>query len=484
MIRRLASVREAGRVWIAAGILFLFASAIWIPALDTPFWGDDYLFVSTAHAASVARDPWWAAFWPQHPSQFWRPLAQESFWRLVDVLTGDDPRAAHVINLGLFVLAGIGVGALGLVLARSCEWPNPLGTGALGGLLYLTLALNILPVHWVSAANSSILVIFTTICLALWMVAARVDSAFRFLLLGLIPILLTAALLSKESAALTPILMLTISFFVGANARPRGAEMVIWLVSCAIVAVWLVLRAKATSSAAPQYDLILGTNLIRNLASLGAWLLNIPREALRMLVTGPVTPALLWITAVAVPMLAVWSLAGNTLVQVIGRRQLVAAGAFVLFAYAPYLPLALNSYAYYAAIAAILPTLILARGLVTSRFVVLAVILVGISSAISVQGTRMLDHPGLIGRARWAERALSKLEDEQISRPLLVHPADELRFYAIGAAGLAWRLGLDQQDVRVVDRCPDEVGNCLELDATGEWSWKAGRSRYSRDAGR
>jgi hypothetical protein len=239
-----------------------------------------------------------------------------------------------------------------------------------------------------------------------------------------------------------------------------------------------------TSSAAPQYDLILGTNLIRNLASLGAWLLNIPREAMRMLVTGPVTPALLWVTAVAVPMLAAWSLAGNILLQVIGRRQLAAAGAFVLFAYAPYLPLAWNSYAYYAAIAAILPTLILARGLVTSRFVVLAVILVGVSTAISVQGTRMLDHPGLIGRARWAERALSMLEDEQISRPLLVHPADNLRFYAIGAAGLAWRLGLDQQDVRVVDRCPEEADGCLEIDATGEWFWKAGRSSYSRDAGR
>jgi hypothetical protein len=169
----------------------------------------------------------------------------------------------------------------------------------------------------------------------------------------------------------------------------------------------------------------LGTNLIRNLASLGVWLLNIPRGALRMLVTGPVTPALLWISAVAVPMLAVWSLAGNTLLQVNG-----------------------------------------------------------ISTAISVQGTRMLDHPSLIGRARWAERVLSMLKDEQISRPLLVHPADDLRFYAIGAAGLSWRLGLDQRDVRVVDRCPDEADGCLEIDATGEWSWRSGRSRYSREAGR
>jgi hypothetical protein len=46
----------------------------------------------------------------------------------------------------------------------------------------------------------------------------------------------------------------------------------------------------------------------------------------------------------------------------------------------------------------------------------------------------MLDHPGLIGRARWAERTLTMLEDEQISSPLLVHPADDLRFYTIGAA--------------------------------------------------
>jgi hypothetical protein len=101
------------------------------------------------------------------------------------------------------------------------------------------------------------------------------------------------------------------------------------------------------------------------------------------------------------------------------------------------------------------------------------VTLAGLSSLIAVQGTRWLDHPGLIGRAHWAEATLAALEREQIESPLFVRPADAQRFYALGAAGLAWRLGLDPRQVVVVETCPSGVARCLGIDEDGRLAWES-----------
>jgi hypothetical protein len=467
-----ARMRLSRPTLIASALLLVLNGLIWLPALTTPYWGDDYLFLEQARSANLSGESWLAPFWPEDRIKFWRPLSQESYWRLLDRAFGGDPRLAHGANLGLLLLASCGVGLLGTVLARACEWTQPHGIGILGGLLYGSLALHLLPVHWVSAANSSILTLLTALALAAWVAAPRAGRVARpFLLSGML-VLLTAALLSKESAVMTPLLMLALSLFVPPRARPGRLEAGYWLAGCIIVGVWLALRSRFSGMADSEYQLALGVNLVRNLASLLSWLMNVPREGLRLLASGEALPGAVWALAAALPLLLAWAVAARHLRAGLQGRQTLAAVAFVLIAYAPYLPLAWNSYAYYAAVAATLPAILLAYGLARSRALLAGVTLAGLSSLIAVQGTRWLDHPGLIGRAHWAEATLAALEREQIEGPLFVRPADAQRFYALGAAGLAWRLGLDPRQVAVVETCPSGVARCLSIDEDGRWAWE------------
>jgi hypothetical protein len=142
--------------WIAAAALLVFTAAVWLPAINTPFWGDDYGALQGARAANFAGEPWWSAFWPETPFQFWRPLSQESWWRFVDAWLGADARLTHVAILAFLSLAAGCVGLFALTLARACGWPQPAGIAVLGGVIYGTLALHLLPVHWAAAANNSI----------------------------------------------------------------------------------------------------------------------------------------------------------------------------------------------------------------------------------------------------------------------------------------------------------------------------------------
>jgi len=458
---------------IAAILLLVLNGLIWLPALNTPYWGDDYLFLEQARSANLSGDCWLAPFWPEDRIKFWRPLSQESYWRLLDKAFAGAPRLAHGMNLGLLLLASYAVGLLGTALAWACEWTRPADIGILGGLLYGSLALHLLPVHWVSAANSSILALLTALALAAWVAAPRAGRVARpFLLLGMV-VLLATALLSKESAVMTPGLMLALSLFVPPGARPGRLEAGYWLAGCLIVGIWLALRSRFAGMADSEYQLALGVNLIRNLASLLSWLMNVPREGLRLVVSGEALLGAAWALAAALPLLLAWAVAARHLRAGLRGRQWLAAVAFVLIAYAPYLPLAWNSYAYYAAVAATLPAILLAHGLARSRALLLGVTLAGLSSLIAVQGTRWLDHPGLIGRARWAEATLAALEREQIPILLLVRRADAQRFYAMGAAGLAWRLGLDPRQVVVVETCPSGVARCLGIDEDGGWAWES-----------
>jgi hypothetical protein len=326
--------------------------------------------------------------------------------------------------------------------------------------LYGVLALNLLPVHWVAAVNSSVLVIFTSLILAAWMAsytATRRDT--RFALLASIPALFALALLSKESAVLTPVLMAGFALF--ARVPWRRAHFLALAACLLMLAVWLVLRAQVTAPVAAQYTYAFGGNLIRNPGSLVAWLLNVPREALRMLATGDVLPALGWIAAVALPLAVALLLALRGQLARLQPRQWLLALIFPAVAYAPYLPLSWNSYAYYAAVSSILPVVVLARLLQGRRVAIFATLLVGLSSWLSVAGTRHLDHPGLIGRARWAEATFRHLQAQPITKPLWVKVEDEHRFYAMGPYGLAWRLGVPLSAIHRVDACPPSEGTCL-----------------------
>jgi hypothetical protein len=229
------------------------------------------------------------------------------------------------------------------------------------------------------------------------------------------------------------------------------------------------LRTRFTTQVDPAYSLTFGANVIRNAVALTAWLCNIPREAIRMATSGMLPRALVWIAATALPMLAGCALALRGRWTLLGPRQWLCIVAFVGVGYGPYFLLAWNSYAYYAAIAAILPAIALAYCTVRSPHVPVIVALLALSSWMAVEGTRRLDHPGLIGRARWGESLLRSLSHDRVGAPLWVQVQDLQRFYAVGPFGLAWRLRLPVESVHVTARCPVDAQRCLVIDDDGRW---------------
>jgi len=98
---------------LVMAVLLVSAVVIWLPALWTPFWGDDYVFLQAARAANLAGQPWTETFWPLQPELFWRPLSQTAWWRVVEGGLQGDVLVAHSILLVLQLMAALGVGVLG-----------------------------------------------------------------------------------------------------------------------------------------------------------------------------------------------------------------------------------------------------------------------------------------------------------------------------------------------------------------------------------
>ncbi|HET7300791.1 MAG TPA: hypothetical protein VFJ01_09075, partial [Oleiagrimonas sp.] len=179
-----------------------------------------------------------------------------------------------------------------------------------------------------------------------------------------------------------------------------------------------------------------------------------------------------WMAAAALPMLGAWLVAlrhGHTLLSL---RQWLAMALFAVVAYGPYFLFSWNSYPYYAAVSAILPVIALARLSTDSRRLWLIAILVVVSSWVAVAGTRQAAQPGLIARAHWGENLLRQLEKPSVGTPLWVVTTDQQRFYAVGKAGLAWRLGIRPNAIHLVRRCPAHARHCLVINRDGKWQWQ------------
>ncbi|MGN2243424.1 hypothetical protein ACFWZU_07955 [Frateuria sp. GZRR33] len=458
------------RSTLRIGIALLGASVLlmWLPALRTPFWGDDYLYIYAAHAANASPAPWWSDFAPTALPRFWRPLSQEGYWRLIDGVFHDSPLATHMVSLALHLLASAGVFLLALAIARACRWAMARSTAALAGVIYAGLGMHLLPVHWAAAANNSLLTLFTTLCLAAWVGASGAVGLRRFLLLASMPLTLALALLSKESAALTVVLMAVLRLFTG-QLRVRTGEVVAVLACTAVTAIWLLLRAHFTTQVDAAYELTFGRNVVRNAVAFAGWMAGVPREAVRMAATGDRWRALAWIALAALPMLVAATVACRQGGSLLRMRQWLSIVLFAGIAYGPYFLLAWNSYPYYAAIAAILPAIVLAHCSVAGPRVWVILSLLALSSWSAVEVTRQLDHPALIGRARWGERLLRDLERRKVEPPLWVAVRDAHRFYAVGQYGLAWRLHLPVDGIHLAGQCPAAASQCLRIDDDGAW---------------
>ncbi|HET6587966.1 MAG TPA: hypothetical protein VFG67_09390, partial [Oleiagrimonas sp.] len=304
-----------------------------------------------------------------------------------------------------------------------------------------------------------------------WLHALCTPNPRSLLLLVCIPVLQMLALLTKESAVLIPLLMVVIGLFARRGPWRRGNTLA-WVVCVAQIVLWLFLDRHFTARTDAAYTLTLGFNVIRNGMAFVAWLLNVPRESIRMIMTGDTGAALAWMAAAALPMLGAWFIALRRGHALLSLRQWLAIALFAVVAYGPYFLFSWNSYPYYAAISAILPVIALARLSTDSRRLWLVAMLVVVSSWVAVAGTRQAAQPALIARAHWGENLLQQVGEQPVGAPLWVQISDSRRFYAVGSAGLAWRLGIEPEAIHVTRHCPVTMKHCLSIDKNGHWRWR------------
>lgn len=464
---------SALNVYILPLTLVGCALLLYFPSVLTPYWGDDYVFLQQARVSRLNAESWWLSFYSPSELVFWRPLSMDTYFRWVETYLGADVIYAHLANLFLWILASACVGIFAWSFAGVMKWRLRIWVAVTVAGVYAINGAHFLPVHWIAAVNSSILVVWTSLVLAAWVLAPQLRFHARVIICIVMPVLQLLALLSKESAILIPFLMLALTAFCWGELKASYLEIVAWVACVCVCCVWFYFYRQFSGPHPGAYSLKIGTNIIRNFLSLVSWILNVPREALRMILTDNKLLGIAWVVLVAVPMLGFIFLSCANLK--LRLTQWLGLLLFIGIAYAPYFVLAEQSYEYYAATSLIFPAVIVAYGVLISQRRLLAGGLLVMSSTLAVEGSRHLAYPSLIGRANWGELQLQQLELQRpVPSPLVVNIQNPHRFYAIGVAGLSWRLGIPMSEIYVSHQCPRNAEKILAEDAaTGNLFWRS-----------
>lgn len=464
----------------------VFGLLLWTPALFMPWWGDDYMFLWQAREARLNGLSWLTPFMTESITGFWRPLSMDTPWRFIETVLKGNVLLAHIFSALLWLLSLLAVANLARRIAIAMQWQDINLHALLAAALYGISAVHFLVLHWVSAINSSILVFFIALPMSLWVLMPSANARTKLLFCVLLPLLQLCALFSKESAILLPAMLVALSAFLYKKQHATqtygqqlfGKYEISALLLCVLVCVvWFYFFRLFTPSRHSAYGLIIDTNLIKNTLALFGWLFNIPREAVRLVLLGDVATGVLWALAAFVPMAIFCALALKGLRQLITPWQWLAVIAFCGFAYAPYFLLAKQSYEYYAAIVLILPMILLAKGLLQIKALHWALLCCAISSLVAVQGSRLVDYPGVIGRALWAERQIDYLAQDiankTLPNPLVVSIVNQHQYAALGGKGLMWRLEIPEQQIILADECVAGGERMLQQNAAGDFIWQS-----------
>lgn len=453
----------------------VFALLLWLPSLWVPFWGDDYAFLTQARESRLNGLSWWYPFFNESTTGFWRPLSMDTGWRFVEQILHGNVLSAHLYSWVLHLFSLAGVGFFAYQLAVSLRWPQPLVIALITAAMHAVHVVTYLPLHWVAAMNSPTLIFFISITLAMWMLLPRLDGLARGLCLISLPLLQLLALFSKEVAILIPGMVVLLAILVGNFSRYKKIDIAVWWLCVGICLIWLYFYQQFTPSRDPVYGVVLGKNILINFLGFIAWIFNVPREALRMMLTDKLILGALWAAFCFGSMALVYWISLKRITASLSCWQVMSALAFMLVAYGPYFVLANQSYEYYAALAMMLPLALVARGLLVANKLNIGLSLMALSSIVAVEGTRSVDYPGVIERAYWGERQIDFLTRQSIQPPLLVDVSNPHQFAALGVAGLEWRLGLPKGSVILTNRCDSNGVNISERiliqNSQGDFEW-------------
>lgn len=451
-------------VVLAWGLVVFCLLALWIQGVYVPLWADDYNGLLVAEQSRLAGEPWFQGMWPDRKDPVWRPLGEDIYWRFIEGVLGGDSVSAHVSNLLLLGCVFLSVRWFAIAFARQEQEEQGSMGGLAAGFFFTVHASHFLPIAWVSAANSLIATTFVALSLGCWFRSFSCTGIWRMVFLGGCMLACMLALLSREIAAALPLILVVLSLAHRPWLRFRNVHWITLAVIGGLVFAWLVLRRHLVEGVMPGYEFEFGMNMFRNAASLLAFFLNVPREALRFAIDQQSFAAGLWgLLCLLLQGAAVWNLYQGARLRMDRLRLLLLCLLFAVSC-GPYFLLAWNSYAYYISVGLLAFAVLCALAVGDRNRLIKAALLALASSVLSTVGNHALDYPSLLGRAEWGERQLKKLEAQrdrlQVSgeRTLHVVVENEHRFFAIGAAGLAWRLGIPISQIVVKTSCADLQG--------------------------
>ena len=285
---------------------------------------------------------WARGLLPPQTVPFWRFLSGPAYWALALRLFGVDPVPYHVVN---WLLHGLAVGLLFLLARR---WGASTLTATLAAGLFAGSRLYVANLLQAVGIGEILALTFTLLAF----LALDPGRPRRAVLAGL---LFAAALLSKESVLLLP-LVLALPLVPGASRRWRFATAGLLLAESAVFLVaFLLAGGRSTVFGGAAYATHYGANLFHNLMTYLYWMVDF-----RTLVPdlwGHVVPwawqvGVFVVIGIGVLLALAWR----------GSVRPAAGAAWYLLALAPMLPLLNHSYLHYAYAALAGMALALAEG--------------------------------------------------------------------------------------------------------------------------
>src|SRR5262245_26675377 len=180
--------------WLALGTILLGTVWLYIPALRTDFFADDYLFLDQVRGRSLLQ----ALLIPDPLSNFFRPISRQLYFWLVAGLTNESPMAFRVGNLISLLVA------ITLLFALVRRLAGTRAACFAAAFMSLHYAADV-PVRWACGSQELLAVVGALAAILLHM-SGRSRLAGVAMLFGA---------LSKEVVLLTPLIA------VVAGHRPR-----------------------------------------------------------------------------------------------------------------------------------------------------------------------------------------------------------------------------------------------------------------------
>ena len=305
------------------GVPAVFAIVLYLPALSSGFISDDFTLLLNFHDARDARElvsrvatMFVSGVGP--PSNQYRPLTMLSF-ALSDVISGTDAAGWRLVNVLLHGANAALVALLAALLLGDDTWRNHAAAIA-AGLLFGAFPPSVEAVAWIAARFDGMVLFFSLVSACTFVRCQRWFDAY-----GVLSIASAAlAFMSKEAAAILPVLVLALAWW----KQPRGrglARAVLealrdatpWLV---LAVAYFVLRLwifgdpfRVFPGSSPLRTLVSG-EWMSNLWSLAIWWPQVMPEALPRRVFG-----------VALLLLALLALVAAARERPMGRMLLVCA---------------------------------------------------------------------------------------------------------------------------------------------------------------